>query len=315
MNISDILLDGSGTLRSGWRFAVFVGAFVVIGIVMSAAAAGVLSAFGISMNEPSAASLIAGSAAALVASLAAGWFAGRSFEQLPFRALGAWFTKGWLINLLLGLMLGTGAVTVAVLIAAAFGGLRFELNTSHDTNAILATLAVSFAIFAVAAAFEEALLRGYILQTFLRSGHYAFGIVFTSSIFGILHLTNPSAGIISTANTILAGFWFCAAYLKTRDLWLAWAAHLMWNWTQGSIFGIEVSGLREIAPAPLLTEIDRGPVWLTGQNYGIEGGIACTVALVAAIVITWKMPFARPAEEMLAFTKPVGEAAIKPSVS
>ena len=67
--------------------------------------------------------------------------------------------------------------------------------------------AVSFAIFAVAAAFEEALFRGYLLQTFARSNLAWLAILLTSVFFGAMHLGNPNATFISTANTILAGIW------------------------------------------------------------------------------------------------------------
>ena len=78
--------------------------------------------------------------------------------------------------------------------------------------------------------------------------------------------------------------WFSVAYLRFRDLWFVTGMHLMWNWVQGSVFGIEVSGMRGISEHTLLREIDTGPTWLTGETYGIEGGIACTVAILISIV-------------------------------
>jgi hypothetical protein len=45
----------------------------------------------------------------------------------------------------------------------------------------------------------------------------------------------------------------------------------MWNWMQGAIFGIEVSGLTEIVHSPLLKESDHGPAWLTGENLRHRG--------------------------------------------
>ncbi|MBK7802839.1 MAG: hypothetical protein IPJ55_09265 [Chloracidobacterium sp.] len=58
----------------------------------------------------------------------------------------------------------------------------------------------------------------------------------------------------------------------------------MWNFAQGSVFGIEVSGMNDLVTAPVLKEIDSGPLWLTGETYGIEGGIACTIAILASIL-------------------------------
>jgi hypothetical protein len=117
----------------------------------------------------------------------------------------------------------------------------------------------------------------------------------------VAHLRNPDANWVSTTNTALAGIWFGLAYLKTRDLWFPFGIHLMWNWAQGAVFGIEVSGLKNIATATLLKEIDRGPAWLTGENYGIEGGIACTIAIIIAIAAIHFLPV-RADEEMIAMT-------------
>ncbi len=243
--------------------------------------------------------LLLGTAAVLL-----GWICGRLFEGLPFRATGAWFTAKWFKHFILGG--GFGALTLAfgVLILFASGAEGFVLNPNKAVSDIIASLVVSLLVFGTAAAFEEALFRGYLLQTFSRSGLAWLAIAGTSIFFGIVHLRNPHASLISTANTVLAGIWFSLAYLKTRDLWFVWGMHLMWNWTQGSVFGIEVSGLTEITTAPLLREVDAGPEWLTGQTYGIEGGIACTIAIVASIAAIWFLPLLKPDSELLTMTSP-----------
>jgi hypothetical protein len=226
----------------------------------------------------------------LAAALLIGWGCGKLFENLPFRALGAAFADRWLKHLALGLAVGGATLGVAILAAVIFGRLRFEMNSSATTSALLYSLAVSFVVFAVAAAFEEALFRGYLLQTFTRSGLAWLAILLTSLFFGAAHAGNPGSGVISTANTVIAGIWFSAAYLKTRDLWFVWGIHLMWNFAQGAIFGIEVSGLTSFVQAPLFKEVDAGPGWLTGANYGIEGGVACTIALILSLTLIRYVP-------------------------
>jgi membrane protease YdiL (CAAX protease family) len=299
MELKSIFVGRSNILRSGWRFAVFFIAFIVLAVAFGGVAQTLLISANISTDEGSMSSLVVNAVFSLIPALLIGWLCGKLLEGLPFRALGAWFTRFWAMHLILGLVMGTATIGLAVLIAVAFGGLRFTLNPSQE---ILITLAVSFMVFAIAGAFEEALFRGYILQTFNRSGLGWLAIILTSVFFGIVHIRNPSAGSISTLNTILAGVWFGIAYLKTRDLWFVWGMHLMWNWVQGAVFGIEVSGLTDITTAPLLKEIDKGPTWLTGENYGIEGGIACTIALIVSTVAIYFLPILKPTEEMLALT-------------
>ncbi|MGI8884652.1 MAG: hypothetical protein ACR2IA_10470, partial [Pyrinomonadaceae bacterium] len=78
--------------------------------------------------------------------------------------------------------------------------------------------------------------------------------------------------------------------------------HLAWNWVQGSILGINVSGLGDLATAPLMRSQDFGPVWLTGGSYGLEASISCTIALIVSSVAIWFFPFPKPTEEMLEMT-------------
>nr|MBA2379635.1 CPBP family intramembrane metalloprotease [Blastocatellia bacterium] len=218
--------------------------------------------------------------------------------------LGAWFTRGWFVNLAAGTLLGALTLGLAVLIAYLAGGLRFQVHISADVSSTISSLLFSITVLFIAAAFEEALFRGYILQTFARSGLAWFAIILTAIFFAAVHTANPNMGVISTINTAIAGIWFGVAYLRTRDLWFVTGLHFMWNWMQGAFFGIEISGLNDLVAAPLMREIDAGPAWLTGDTYGLEGGIAATVALIAstALILFLKWPKADP--ELMAMTSP-----------
>ncbi|MGD9587774.1 MAG: lysostaphin resistance A-like protein [Pyrinomonadaceae bacterium] len=304
MKSSYFLFDAVGRLRSGWRAAIFVGLFVFGGVILGSAALIIVGPQMASAAEGSPVGLLINSLISLAVALAAGWFCGKYLEKLPFRAMGASLVKGWGSGLVIGLALGFIALAAAALIGLAAGGLSFRLNADAAGGEVLTTAAISFAVFAVAAAFEEVLFRGYLLQTFIRSNLTWFGLLLTSILFATVHNANPNATWLSWLNTIIAGVWFGLAYLRTRNLWLPFGLHLAWNWAQGSIFGIEVSGLKELVPHPLLREIDRGPDWLTGGQYGLEGGIACTAGLLVALVAVYFFPFARPDEELVALNNP-----------
>lgn len=293
MNISSAFVDRSNTLRSGWRFAVFVAAFTLTALVFGTAALALTTALSASAQPGNVGFLTINGLVSLALALIVGWLCGKYLERLPFRSLGASFSNRWLKNLTVGLLLGGFAFAIAAAVGIAGGGLSFRVNAEASSSAVVSTLLISFAVFAVAAAFEEALFRGYMLQTFVRSELILFAALFTSTLFATVHNANPSATWLSWLNTFLAGIWFAVAYLKTRDLWLPFGLHLAWNWTQGSIFGVEVSGLVDIVKAPILRETDNGPAWLTGGEYGIEGGIACTIAIFAATVAVYFLPISR----------------------
>jgi membrane protease YdiL (CAAX protease family) len=302
MDLRSIFLNENGRLRSGWRVAIFLALIILAGLFLGLIAAGFLVATGLNIEEHRAPFLLVNGILSLIPALVFGWLCGWLLEDLPFRALGCWFTKGWVKHLLLGCVFGVVTISIAVVIASAAGGLSFSFDIAKGGQAIAEGLLTSLIVYAVAAAFEEALFRGYMLQTLNRAGLGWLAIGLTAAFFGLVHLANPGANAISTANTMLAGIWFGVAYLKTRDLWFPFGIHLIWNWTQGSVFGIEVSGLTDVSPAPVLTEIDRGPAWLTGESYGLEGSIACTIAILLSIALISFLPGIRPDEEMLAMT-------------
>ena len=281
---------------------IFLIPVIVLTISASVALTGILFTFGIDTAAHNAVVISLSEVGSLVPAILFGWICGRLLEGLPFRALGCWLTPGWLRHLLLGAAIGAITIGVAVLIAGVPGGLGFTFDIANTSRAVGESLIVSLVVFALAAAFEEALFRGYILQTLNRAGLGWLAIGLTSAFFGLAHMANPAANLISTTNTVLAGIWFGLAYLKTRDLWFPFGIHLMWNWMQGSILGIEVSGLTEISPAPLFNEIDRGPAWLTGEHYGIEASIACTIAILISIAAIHFLPGVGPDEELLAMT-------------
>ncbi|MCY7347359.1 MAG: CPBP family intramembrane metalloprotease [Pyrinomonadaceae bacterium] len=298
----EIFINRAGRWRSGWRFLIFLLFFIICDVLVSVAAESAFLRAGIDFKQGSLLFISLNSATAFALAVLFGWLSGKYLEDLPFRALGVWFTRNWLKDLLFGAVLGALTLSLAVLIAVAFGGLRFDLNQNFGSSAILLTLGISLAVFIIGAAFEEAFFRGYILQTFARVNLAWLAIGLTSLFFAAGHLGNDNVTFFAALNTALAGLWFSIAYLKTRTLWLPFGLHLMWNWFQGAIFGIEVSGIKFLTTAPLLKEIDAGPIWLTGENYGIEGGIACTIALIVSTLLIWRLPIFKPTAEMWELT-------------
>ncbi len=289
-------------MRSGWRFAVFlIVLFALLGVLGGLIGA-ISSYVPIGFSENSLLALVIPFVLLLTVAVFAGWLCGRFLEGLPFRALGCWFTRNWLKDLLLGLVFGASAMGFVALMTVIFGATSFQFNQSAGQSAILLTLAVSLGIFIVGAWAEEALFRGYILQTFVRANLAWLAIALTSLFFAAGHLTNPNADYIAILNTVLAGIWFSVAYLKTRTLWLAFGLHLAWNWVQGAILGLPVSGITEITTAPVLMPTNTGSTILTGGDYGIEGGIACTFAVIISILLTWFLPIFKPTKEMLNLT-------------
>jgi membrane protease YdiL (CAAX protease family) len=305
MGLRKIFLNEYGRLRSGFRFLIFVFAFIFITLAvttaMRAAYAGLHDAFPRIPYAEFFQNLI-GKLPDLLAALIGGYLCTRVLEGLPWRALGLTLHKLWARDFLIGSAIGISSLVLAAIIAIVGGGLKLSLNTVHSPGRIAIALIGSAMMFIFAALAEEATFRGYPLQTFTRARLALLGVLLTSVPFALGHLWNPNVVPgVTFANTALAGFWLALAYLRTRSLWLPLGVHWAWNWAMGSFFGLPVSGLHLVG-ATFLKADDVGPAWLTGGTYGLEGGVACTVALVVSTIVIWKLPFVSATPELVKLT-------------
>ena len=288
--MSQIFFNPYGRLRSGWRLTIFLLLLIILYIVFEQVVRtlyGFISTYR-SIPYPDFLLGLVFRGGSLVLALGAGYLCAHFLEELPWRSLGASFHKGWLKDFCIGSVVGFAALAVAVVVALIGRGLSFSLN--HDWTSVIRSMIGSGVLFVVAAFAEEAMFRGYALQTLARAKLASLGVILTLALFGLAHLTNPNAVPGFTfANTAIAGLWFAVAYLRTRSLWLPLGLHWSWNWALGWFFGLPVSGL-SVTSHTLLKASDTGPNWLTGGSYGIEGGVAGTIALALATIVLWLKP-------------------------
>lgn len=322
MKPSDIFINSARRLRSGWRLVIFIiVAYLLAGLLFGTA----MLALSLALGSQAAKQLLAGNwghllqaVILLIIGLLAGWGCGRLLEGLPMSALGWSRHRGWLRDLLTGSLVGIASLLVAAGLATAFGGFRFRFNVSGNFSATVVTLALSLFFFIIAAAAEETLFRGYPLQTMTRAHLAWVAILITAALFAQAHMNNPNVegwaflktpfgGMFSKVgwgflNTSLAGVWLAVAYLRTRSLWFPLGIHWAWNWMMGAVLGLPVSGIENLTPSPLLSATVTGPAWLTGGAYGIEGGAACTVALLLSIIFIWRTRLVSATAEMTDLT-------------
>jgi membrane protease YdiL (CAAX protease family) len=110
-------------------------------------------------------------------------------------------------------------------------------------------------------------------------------LAISSVLFGLAHLLNPHPtlqGAVSIA--IEAGTLLGVCFALTRRIWLIWALHAAWNWAQGNVFGIVISG--SLVPNGILRPRIEGSKWLSGGEFGIEGSVQATLfCFLCALVI------------------------------
>jgi uncharacterized protein len=238
----------------------------------------------------------------LAAALVAGLICTRWVEGLPGRAIGLSLHHGWLRHFLIGSIVGIVSLGLASAIATAGGGLSFTMFAPGEFAQVARTAIVSAPFFIIAALAEEVFARGYPLQTMSRAGLPGLGVLITALGFAGLHVLNPSFSKgLPFINLLIAGVWLGGAYLRTRSLWFPLGIHWAWNWALGSLLGLPVSG-KALTQYSVLRGTDLGPAWLTGGNFGIEGGIACTAAIILSTIFVLRTKLVTADEQMRRLT-------------
>jgi hypothetical protein len=209
--------------------------------------------------------------------------------------------RRWWWDLLIGSAIGFAAILIGVAVAKLGGGLQLSFG-NDGLPGVARSMIGSAGLLMVAALAEEALFRGYGLQTLARARLASTGVLLTCALFGFVHLANPNAVPgFTMLNTALAGVWLGVAYLRTRSLWFPLGVHWGWNWALGWFFGLPISGAKLVSH-PLIEASDNGPFWLTGGSYGLEGGLAGTIAMLLFTIYTWRTSLVSATPELLKMT-------------
>ena len=187
--------------------------------------------------------------------------------------------RDWIRQMGLGCLVGFIAISLYALIANISGNAVFsDINL---TNFLTINMVTSFAYFISVGFYEEILCRGF-MMTALKTTRKKWVIVAVPIvIFGVMHLLNPNISLLGFINIMLIGLAFTYMFIKTGALWMPIGFHIMWNFFQGNIYGIQVSGLDQASP--LMKYSATGPDILTGGAFGAEGGLICTAIILALL--------------------------------
>lgn len=194
--------------------------------------------------------------------------------------------KGWLKQLVVGILFGGAITTLAVAPNYFYGYFR---TVNLMALRLLPNLAAVMLALICGALAEELVFRGYPFQHLVKAVGAVPAVIFFSCIYGALHVLNPSPGLWGIANTTLIGVLLSIAYLRTRALWLPWGIHFGWNLFLGLLFGLPLSGFRNYNL--LRYTVAYGPTWVTGGKYGVEASLTGTAAIVIGILLVSLLPF------------------------
>jgi hypothetical protein len=184
-------------------------------------------------------------------------------------------------NLGLGLLIGFLIMASAVAIAAIVG--VYRITGPGDTSRVVLELVATAIMPGI---MEELAFRGILFRWIEDFGGSWAALLVTSALFGLAHILNPNATWFSSfAIAVEAGVLLGGAYMLTRSLWLPMGLHAAWNFTQGEIFDVPVSGIDEhgLVQAKL-----SGPALLSGGQFGLEASIiGLVLATAVGVWIVW----------------------------
>lgn len=125
-----------------------------------------------------------------------------------------------------------------------------------------------------------------------RRYHVTQAIIVSSLFFAFLHFSNSGFSLLAFINLFLFGVFASLLLLEFGNIWIAGAFHSVWNFVQGNIYGIQVSGTNK-SSSVFVTSNVAGREIINGGSFGMEGGLSVTFILALGIVLLFYLLYKR----------------------
>jgi len=227
--------------------------------------------------------------------LLSAWITLKWIDHRPPALLGLNFWFSSLKELLIGVGIGLTNFGIIFLALLAFGWISVEWTGIAITDT--SRFCLNLASFFVFAAFEELFNRGYLFQTFCEGVGVWVAALIVSLIFSLVHIANPAFSILGGIFLFIHGLLYTVAYLQTRSLWTPIGLHMAWNFAQGPIAGMKVSGT-SVNVSFFFTQVN-GPDVVTGGSFGVEGGLIAIIISAIILLILLKAHWLKPSKRFL----------------
>ena len=277
-----MIFTDEGRPRTLWRLVGFTTLWLLISTLFGIVLAVVVPIESLTVDAYN----LIGGWATLLSLLLAVLAARRWFDRRPFVDLGLVWNRQGGFDLAAGIGIAGLMMALVFVVELALGWIRIETLAWQVESPFhwISDLVVMLHFFILVGVYEELLMRGYLLQN-LRDGlNLKWAFLLSSVIFAIFHAVNPGYSPLAWVGLLAAGLFLASAYARTRQLWLPIGLHIGWNFFLGPVFGFPVSGK---SFAILFQQVSQGPAWLTGGEFGPEGGLILLPALVLGFLLVW----------------------------
>lgn len=204
----------------------------------------------------------------------------RKVEKRPIRTLG-FYKENFLSALLKGYGLGLSLFILALAGLVVLG--QYQFDSIHlDTYSLAFTL-FTMPFWILQGTAEELVTRAWLIPQLAKRTNLKVSIIISSSLFTLLHLGNPGITFLSAIDLFLFGVAMSLYLLKTDTIWSIGGVHGAWNFAQGNLFGVLVSG--QSSGTSIMKFTPQGNQdWLSGGSFGIEGSIVSSIILFLLIL-------------------------------
>ncbi len=216
------------------------------------------------------------------------WISARVIDKRSYEEFGFTINSAWFLDFFAGNVMAAMAMSGIVFVLMVSGQIEFaDTNLTFVEWDLFSGLISAMVLMTAVSIWEEAYFRSYLI-TNLREGFLSrsgrkhtpvlVAVLVSSVIFGLAHATNPHSSWIALTNITIAGIVLAYPYIKTRSIAISVGMHLSWNYFQGVIFGLPVSGMK--MEKSITTATVTGSEYITGAKFGPEGGIIGFLGLI-----------------------------------
>lgn len=186
----------------------------------------------------------------------------------------------------LGAIAGTAMMGLSLLIACACGAAEYQGFAPENAVSVL----LMMPCWMLQGMSEEVEFRGYLMLTLGLHKFPAFAVIISAVMFSCAHLGNPGISLLPLVNLTLAGIMFALIFLRTGSIWCGAALHGFWNFAQGNLLGIKVSGGDSGASILYFSPAAGSSGLLSGGAFGIEGSIGTFTVFLLAVMLIYFLP-------------------------
>lgn len=265
-----IFINSDSQIRSGWKLLLVVGLAIVLLLAMA------ILLEQLHISDPYGVTMFFSFIIAIAIML-------KFIDKKDFTYIGLKSLRKYSKDLWIGLLAGAVFIVLNILILIVLGQASLSNSLLHPN--LSRSVVTGFLLFILVGLAEEMLFRGYIIMAVQQMKRWWLSALVSALIFALTHgALNDNVSWLAVLNLFLGGLLLAYIFIRTGSIWMCVGFHITWNYFQGYILGIAVSG-RTLDNALYTVTISEKQI--AGGAFGLEGGLINTGVLICAFIFVW----------------------------